>query len=115
MGAGHAAVPDALLWDMGNVPHLTREKGRGRLPVTVAEVNGLYASGRYVRVEHEYWILDGSVELQWLLIGRTPAGRLLTVACQLVERDGAERYRPVTAWDAQSAEIAAYHEEFPDD
>ncbi len=54
---------------MGNVPHLTRDKGRGERLVTVAEVNGLSASGRYVRVEHEYWIPEGSVELQWLLIG----------------------------------------------
>jgi hypothetical protein len=42
-------------------------------------------------------------------------GRLLTVATQLVEVVGAERYRPVTAWDAEGDEIVAYREDYPDD
>lgn len=61
------------------------------------------------------WYDDGSYEPQWLLIGRTPAGRVLTVACQLVERDGAERFRPVTAWSAMPAEEAKYRDDSPED
>jgi hypothetical protein len=113
---------EPLVWDRGNVPHLTRDKGPGKRWVTVAEVDGLWASGRVTIVPHDYWHGDGSYELQWLLIGRTPAGgpghgggRLLTVAAQLVEVDGVERYRPVTAWDAEGAEIAAYREDHPHD
>lgn len=105
---------DTLIWDRGNVPHLTRDKGRGVRPVTGAEVQGLYGSGRYTIVPRDYWYPDSTYELQWLLIGRTPEGRLLTVACQLLEWDGAERYRPVTAWDAAGDEVDAYLEEFSD-
>jgi hypothetical protein len=32
-----------------------------------------------------------------------------------VEREGEERYRPVTAWDAAGDEIAQYWEDNPDD
>jgi hypothetical protein len=106
---------EPLAWDRGNVPHLTRDRGPGRRPVTVAEVDGLWASGRVTIAPHDYWDADGGYELQWLLIGRTPEGRLLTVAAQLVEADGEERYRPVTAWDAEGDEIAAYREDHPDD
>jgi hypothetical protein len=104
-----------LVWDRGNVPHLTRDKGPGKRRIAVAEVDGLWASGRVTIVPHDYWYGDGGYELQWLLIGRTPAGRLLTVAAQLVDVDGVERYRTVTAWDAEGDEIAEYREEHPDD
>ena len=36
------------------------------------------------------------------------------VAAQVVEVDGVERYRPVTAWDAEGDEIAEYREDHPD-
>jgi hypothetical protein len=81
----------------------------------VAEVDGMWASGRVTIVPHDYWGADGGYELQWLLIGRTPGGRLLTVAAEVVELDGKERYRPVTAWDAEGDEIAEYREDHPDD
>src|SRR5262245_2546416 len=106
---------EPLVWDRGNVPHLTRDKGPGKRRVAVAEVDGLWASGRVTIVPHDYWDATGTYEQQWLVIGWTPAGRLLTVAAQLVEVDGAERYRPVTAWDAEGDEIAAYREDYPDD
>lgn len=112
--AGGAGV-GGLVWDRGNVRHLTRDKGRGRRPVTVAEVDDLYAGGRYAVVERDHWRADGTYELQWLLIGRSPGDRLLAVACQLVDHAGAPAYRPVTAWDAEGDQIAAYREEFPDD
>ena len=104
-----------LVWDRGNVPHLTRDKGAGQRRVTVAEVDGLWASGRVTIVSADYWHADGSYELQWRLIGRAPGGRLLTVACQLIEVEGIERYRPVTAWDATGAEVAEYRRDDGDD
>ena len=44
-----------------------------------------------------------------------PSGRLLTVACQIVERNGRGAYRPITARDAAPAEVSMYLEEFPND
>jgi hypothetical protein len=81
----------------------------------VAEVDGLWASGPVTIVPHDSWYADGGYELRWLLIGRTPAGRLPTVAARLVEVDGVERYRPVAAWDAEGDEIAGYREDHPVD
>lgn len=106
---------EPLVWDRGNVPHLTRDKGPGQRRVTVAEVDGLWASGRVTIVSHDYWHADGSHELQWRVIGRTPGGRLLTVACQLVEVEYVERYRPVTAWDAAGDEVVEYRKDHEHD
>jgi hypothetical protein len=83
--------------------------------VTRAEVEAVYETGRFVPAHYEHLNLDGTWEWQVRLIGRTPAGRLLTVACQIVEQRGRESYRPITAWDAGPAEAALYREEFPDD
>jgi hypothetical protein len=106
---------EPLVWDRGNVPHLTREKGAGKRRVTVSEADGMWASGRVSILAHDYWDADGEYELQWLLIGRTPGGRLLTIAAQLVGVDGVERYRPVTAWDAEGDEVTVYREDHGED
>jgi hypothetical protein len=103
-----------LVWDAWNEPHLTALRPT-RLPVSRVEVDALYDSGHFVPVDYEHLNPDGTWEWQVRLIGRTSARRLLTVACQIVERDGQEAYRPVTAWDAIPAEAALYREEFPDD
>jgi hypothetical protein len=63
--------------------------------VSRAEVDALYYAGRFVPVDYEHRNPDGSWEWQVRLIGRTPTGRLLTVACQIVERDDREAYRPL--------------------
>jgi len=83
--------------------------------VTRVEVDALYDAGRFVPANYEHQHPDGTWEWQVRLVGRTLAGRLLTVACQIVDRNGREAYRPVTAWDAAPAEAALYHEEFPSD
>ena len=106
---------EPLVWYRGNVLHLTREKGLGKRCVAVSEVDGMWASGRVTIVAHDYWDADGEYELQWLLIGRTPEVRLLTVAAQLVEVDGVQRYRPVTAWDAEADEIRVYRDDHGED
>jgi hypothetical protein len=104
---------EALVWDSGNEPHLTAARS-DRLLVSRAEVDGLYENGRFVPAEYEHLNPDGTWEWQVRLIGRTPAGRLLTVACAIVERGSREAYRPITAWDATAVEKALYDEEFPD-
>lgn len=104
---------DELLWDPWNEPHLTRERP-GRTRITRAEVDALYA-GRWEWAAHLEPLPNGELEYQQRIIGRTPAGRWLTVACQVVELDGVERRRPVTAWEAAPAEIALYLETYPNE
>jgi hypothetical protein len=108
---------DELVWDEHNEPHLTRRKP-GKDPVTRAEVDAMYAGGHYTWREYEYHYPDGTSEWQTWLIGRTPAGRLLTVVCQRVESGsvtGVVAYRPVTARTAEPAEVVAYREDFPEE
>jgi hypothetical protein len=106
---------EPLVRDRGNVPHLTREEGPGKRRARVSEVDGVWSGGRVTVVAHDCWDADGEYELQWLLMGRAPGGRLLTVAAQLVEVDGVERYRPATAWDAEGDEVTVYREDHGED
>ena len=101
---------EGLIWDAANEAHLTTPRP-GQAPVSRAEVDALFDSGQFVPADYEHLNPDGTWEWQVRLIGRTPAGRLLTVACQIVERHGSERFRPVTAWDAAPAETALYRKE----
>jgi hypothetical protein len=104
---------DAFLWEpgpQGNEAHLTRPRP-GRRALTRAEVDAMYAAGAYTRRPRDHWYPDGTFELQALLIGYTPAGRLLAVACQVADVGGVERLRPVTGWDATVAERQEYEDD----
>ncbi|MGH2352092.1 MAG: hypothetical protein ACRDJN_10835 [Chloroflexota bacterium] len=60
----------------------------------------------------EYLTQRGEWEWQVHLMGRTPEGRFLTVACQVAD-DG--RYRPVTVWPSSESERALYWKDKKDE
>jgi hypothetical protein len=107
---------DELAWDWGNLSHLDERNARrrsvGEGEISREEVDALYGSADYVTRAVEYLTRTGEWESQLHLIGRTLAGRFLTVACQ-VDDDG--RFRPVTIWPSEGYEIALYRGEMNDD
>lgn len=106
---------DGLVWDGANERHLVvRNRARatrGQALITRAEIDAVYGQARYEPFEHEH--VDDRGRLQWQvrLIGPTPAGRFLTVACEVLP-DG--RYRPITVWESSPGETAAYREAHDD-
>ena len=96
---------DALGWDAGNLAHL-------RPGITRDELDAMYDAGRY-ECFGEWYVDDRGVETwQERLVGRTPAGRYLTIACDVLD-DG--RYRPITVWASSPSEVRAYRRLHPDD
>ena len=103
---------EALAWDDVNLSHLDERNAQriaaGEIPISRAELDGLYEAGDYVTRDVEYRTRVGEWEWQVHLIGRTPAGRFLTIACQVAD-DG--RYRPITVWPSSTTEEALYNED----
>ena len=115
MQRGILGTVDTLLWDAGNLHHLhdrneARHTAQER-PITREEVDGLYDLADYTTRDVEYLTWRGEWEVQVHLIGRTPEGRFLTVACQ-VSNDG--HYRPVTIWPSSDSEILLYWKDVAD-
>ena len=98
-------VVDALVWDAGNLAHL-------RPGISREEVDAMYDSGHY-ECFGEWYVDDAGIEhWQERLVGRTWAGRYLTVACEVLD-DG--RYRPITVWASSRSEVHAYRRLHPHD
>ena len=81
-------VVDALVWDMGNLAHLAERnaarRAAGEREIMREEIDALYDSADYTTQDVEYLTRDGW-EIQIRLIGRTPEGRFLTVACDVLD------------------------------
>jgi hypothetical protein len=97
-------VVDALVWDDGNLAHLAERNAARRAAsqreITREEVDALYESADYMTQDVEYLTRNGW-EIHIRLIGRTPEGRFLTVACDVLD-DGS--LRPATIWPSSIAE-----------
>jgi hypothetical protein len=110
------AVDDALVWDAGNLAHLAARnaarRARGRPEIAREEADALYDAGRFEAFGQ--WRVDARGVEQWQvrLVGRTPAGHYVTIACELLDDGG---YRPITLWPSSRREIAAYRRLNPDD
>jgi hypothetical protein len=103
-------APDRLVWDGGNRGHLADRNAQrvaaGEAPISEQECDGLYESADWTFRDREYLDRSGEWVVQRHLIGRTPAGRALTLACDVTE-DG---YRPATVWPSSTEEQALYRE-----
>ena len=107
---------DAFLWDDGYQDHL-RDRNAVRLaaaerPITREEVDAFYERADYTTRDVEHLTRHGEREAQVHLIGRTPEGQFLTVACQVANDS---RYRTVTIWPSSDDEIALYWKDKEDD
>jgi uncharacterized DUF497 family protein len=91
-------------WDQGN-----RQKCQGH-GVSIAEIEGLFASRHAIRVDVEHSL----VEERFKAIGRTAAGRFIFLVFTLRERGGALCIRPISARYMHRKEIERYEEENPD-
>ncbi len=84
-------LSDTLVWDHGNEQHAVRHD------VSREEIDAMYELGE--------WTIDedpqGRPE-QERLIGRTPAGRIVTVAVEWLPDRRA--YRPISSWGADTLE-----------
>ena len=83
-----------VVWDAGNRREL------GRHGITSDEVDEMVTLDEWVVDVH--WAYPGQVRV----IGRTRAGRWLTVAMEPTADPAA--WRPITGWDATAAEKAYY-------
>src|ERR671932_1820830 len=107
---------DALVWDAGNLAHLAERnatrRAQGRREITREELDALYDTGRYESFGQWYVGARGVEQWQVRLVGRTPAGRYVTIACELLDDGG---YRPITVWPSSRREIADYRRFNPAD
>jgi hypothetical protein len=103
------ALDDALVWDAGNLAHLVERnaarRARGWREITRAEVDALYDAGRCESFSQWYDDARGVEQWQVRLVGRTPTGRYLTIAGELLDDGG---YWPITVWPSSRREVADY-------
>ena len=100
---------DRLVWDGGNRGHLAERNAEraaaGQAPISESECDAMYLSGDWAWADVEHLTGHGELVVQRRFSGRTPAGRFLTLACDLTG-DGA--YRPATVWPSSAEEQARY-------
>jgi hypothetical protein len=100
---------DRLVWDEGNRQHLAERNAEraaaGQAPISEQECDALYESADWVWEDVDHLTPAGEEVGQRRFTGRTPAGRFLTLACELT---GDGDYRPATVWPSSQREQARY-------
>ena len=99
---------DRLVWDGGNRGHLAERNAEriaaGEAQISEQECDALYLSGDWTFRDREYLSPRAGWVWQRHFLGRTPAGRSLTLACELTEAG----YRAATVWPSSAEEQALY-------